>query len=798
MERIRQLLSEIEVFTGPSRLLVIDFWSQAEDARANQDGALQQYASIIASLRPNTVSSSLHCTEEAIWQLPILVAEHQPDGVVLLPPLGRHQGTRAIVASLQQRLVALDHQGGLSSDVRESSVTDSTLSVFWSSAPPMVRKQRDLEAFVVATTMSAMPSGSAFLLLSAPSLLDSDAMLDLRATIHRESGVNYVIEFGGEWLGIHASLSLCGVAFVLGRGGEPIVRLFKYPNSADASLNEIAADFRRLKRQGGGTTNYGYVLRNGLPPGDNWRVDANHPRWDRYLDALRTTGDVSELATLGTLSSYNGFPGQIGPAITDWPVLGGRQILPDGTFDLEVADVQDGTPAKYWQGGQPPDAMQLLPGDVCIPRIFEPTPNRLGRRAAVFPQGAGTWYLGPNLMRFRFNANIKELVRAFVVAYLRSPQAAGWLAARSSSIWIGRYQLSQLPVPLPDESTQAALDRLVRAKGTFELWARRLSDLQNDLFSFASPQESRLKLLEEGARAEQRLAAAEAVETLSWRVRNLFPHPLAFRWRSAEIQTEGNDKYLALLEAAESCIAFVALMGCIICEVVADGRQISYLATVIERLRQRPDSGVSLGDWIAILRELNTAQRFDSVGPSTPFFEVCSFLRENAHLDDAITRLKVKRDAFAHHRRPSEGELPSAIQEVATDLETLVSKIDFLTRYPLRDILFTQPVGRQSRGTYRCKDLTGDHPIPSVKTCDYEGPAPAVGVHVIDQFGFAHLAEPWLVRRRCENCGFEETFVFDRYLRDRSIRFKSLERGHEEDMGGRRDELRHVGIDLPL
>ena len=61
----------------------------------------------------------------------------------------------------------------------------------------------------------------------------------------------------------------------------------------------------------------------------------------------------------------------------------------------------------------------------------------------------------------------------------------------------------------------------------------------------------------------------------------------------------------------------------------------------------------------------------------------------------------------------------------------------------------------------------------------------------------AHYVEPWLLRRPCEICRHEETYILDRYMRNGQIMFKGLEYGHIFDASDLREELREIGVALP-
>jgi hypothetical protein len=172
-------------------------------------------------------------------------------------------------------------------------------------------------------------------------------------------------------------------------------------------------------------------------------------------------------------------------------------------------------------------------------------------------------------------------------------------------------------------------------------------------------------------------------------------------------------------------------------------------------------------------------------------------LPANSDLSDVVARLKARRDDLAHDRGPSATALDTALAEAESGLDRLYDSADFLSRFPLRDISSARRVGRQQRGTYSCRDLVGDHPVPASRQIEFAGETPATGLHLIDQSGKPHFIEPWLVRRRCSKCQHQETYVLDRYMRDGTIMLKSLEYGHESEANDLRAGLGQVGIHLP-
>ena len=168
-----------------------------------------------------------------------------------------------------------------------------------------------------------------------------------------------------------------------------------------------------------------------------------------------------------------------------------------------------------------------------------------------------------------------------------------------------------------------------------------------------------------------------------------------------------------------------------------------------------------------------------NIDVNCPFSEITKVFDRNEGIAGTIAALSKKRNDNSHGRRPDEDELGKFIVLTSAEAESLYEALDCLSPYPLRDIISVHPTGRRNSGTYICKELVGDHPVAPTLTIAYEGNLPACGLHIVDQHGKPHFVEPWIVRRSCGQCRREETYVLDRYLKDKSISLKSLEYGHK-------------------
>jgi hypothetical protein len=804
VERIRRILPEITQFAAPERVALIDFWSdeQGNERRQNShsrrdNGSLLEMGSVIASVREGVEHHQIECTEDQIFNLPKLLLENDYDGVVILPPMGPHRETRETLSSLMLRHQVVRQRGSaipaLFALTDDDPNDSESLDEFWSSIPRNVLRQRDLSAFVISLILSAVSDGTSITAISPISLLSGGATARLRESISKGASLRLIMEGGGNWPGLHNQIQLAVVCLEAGRQQENMVRLFKCPDERNIDLDEVVTDLQRLFRQQGGQTRHGFVMRSGMPASGNWLVESHHPRWEQYISELRELGEVTTLSSLGEFTRPVMLrPSEWATSPTGWPALHARQVSTHGTIEFDDVDER-----RYWNE-EPQADLKLLPGDVVIREIRgmagQVTPLRLAR----LPRTEEAWFLGSALIRFRFNEDVDEGIRKYVLAYLQSQEAAQWLSGQNAGPRVFTRELESLPIPVPEESVLAAFSRLSRTHRQFSDWAQQLQDVQSRLFSFATLREARDELLVVSARAEQRIVAAEATDTLSWRIRNLYPHPLAFRWRTIEIQESGVEKYLEILRVSEVCMAYAAIFSIALIEVLGGDYETRSIKEIISSLSARPGTGVTFWSWVSIVEEVNESRTFRDIGPGTPFIEVSKMYESNSELKDVIKSLMEKRNDFSHDRGPTESELAEGLNVLESELETVYESLDFLTRYPLRDIDSVRMRGRNAdRGTYSCRELMGDHPVPTPKSIEFSGSAPAQGLHLIDQSEKPHFIEPWLIRRPCAKCKHEESYILDRYERNGQILFKSLEYGHELDASDLREELREVGAELP-
>lgn len=250
------------------------------------------------------------------------------------------------------------------------------------------------------------------------------------------------------------------------------------------------------------------------------------------------------------------------------------------------------------------------------------------------------------------------------------------------------------------------------------------------------------------------------------------------------------EKYREALKTAEFLIAYLAIMGIVLFENQLDGRLPGQIKVVSDRLQERPQNGMSFGDWVAILKE-TSSKKLRNLGPSTPFFELTSYLNDDA-VQDKLDLLKAWRDDYAHFR---DDELQERLREVEANLALLFNRAEFLTNYPLYFITDTQFRDRKQNNLYSYQKLAGDHWLIETEKGEYEVPLEKNALYFATPQGKLYLASPWLIRARCPTCGTMEPYCFDHISKATGeVVIKSLEQGHSLTADYLREAFFEVGL----
>ena len=621
----------------------------------------------------------------------------------------------------------------------------------------------------------------------------------LREQINATATPRFIIdyEFSFNFIVGEAAIKMYLLVVRAGTADDKLVRFFRCPGIPmqpevdgqqivdEARQRAVIKDLKRVAKQGGGATEFGYVLRDGIPANTPWLFDRHHPNYRQHIEDLGHFGGIRPLGELVDIRLGFHTSEQVNLLVPSHeiskgiPVIEGRDISKDNVLRFEDS--------RYHALPEKTQSYQLQTGDICLRAIIGSDQKLKAAQiqAEMLPLVANNTIL---ILRPKPEVNVDG---DFLTAYLQSDHVVHALRAQGIAQRLYAQSLAEIPVPVQDEEVRTVLHDLRAAARTLSEWQGEADAALRSLFDFESARDARAHLLETGRRVRQRERAARQIDDLSYRLRIGLPHPLAYRWRLAETAQPTLEGYRDVLECAEIGACYLALIVLVMMREV--GEPVGHLAEMADRLTNR-GHGTNFGDWVTILREARDKKRLRQI-TNIPFYEVTRFL-DNPVVDNAFSRLKQNRDDDAHGRGPRGAEIPTRVKESLADLRTVLEAVEFLSEYPLRYVEETHRDSITGITHYRHREIMGDHVlVPVLETETTAAEVEAHSLYLVDRQGELHLIRPFLTRRECPVCGRWEIYFLDRYNgKEGTCTLKSMEKGHTIDDNLIADVFRLVSL----
>lgn len=603
--------------------------------------------------------------------------------------------------------------------------------------------------------------------------------LGFRSRVAEMSDIPWVVEFtnaSGMFRDEHHSMEYSILVLEPRNDRAPLTRFVKLDWSDGSQISEL-----RFLRRGQGNTDHGFIVRERLTTDRLWTWDAFTPLLEAQKNDLTNAGSVVRLGEVVTFlptvtrtleaNRIQAFD----PQFHLPQLIEGRMLLPEGRILEEPRYAVD-------------QAGTLQVGDIVIRGIVGPelvlNPVRIG-------EGTPPMVPAESVIAMRPIGTLDDFDVQLIVRFLGSRAAKPFLRAGAVRIHLTREVLSQLPVPIADAPLKQSLRELTESAVEVAKWQHESNIALDEIFSFASIKEARPKLLSVGRRLHQRIRVATAIEDPAVRIRTSLPHPIAFRWRTVEATASDLEGYLHVLEAAEVAVCFLAQLSMIAAKDF--GVELGAARQLAEKLMSR-GHGTTMGDWVAIFRELRTRKEFRRVETDSSFYELIKSVPVDSPEEQALARLVERRNDIAHQRGPRGGEVSRQFESAKEELQRFLLSIEFLSDYPLRFVERSRRDVLSGEMTLHVRDLMGDHPLVPMSEKRFKAFDVEESLYWVDRAGRHYLLRPYLSRRECPTCHTASTFFLDSIARDgRSSQLKTLEHGHSlmtDDV----DAFRRVGF----
>ena len=664
-------------------------------------------------------------------------------------------------------------------------------------APPWTRRHdhghplsRDEHEIAV---LNCVPNGADDVLavLTPASMWVSRGSGSVREEITRNWQPALVLYISGVLPEVHRSVVLAAAFLRPRETRDSPLRIFRAPAKEDDSV--IAGDFQCLLRQGGGRTQFGYVLRDLPPPGDSLSFERHDPalaarRAELAIMGRSTTiGELFEFAPYGVHSALDRELWQETPLQGGSRVITGRDLQRDGVIAAPDEDV------TRWVFV--PEDRQLKVGDILLQRIFVPS-DQHGLRAVAVTEEDLPAVANDLVVTLRPKRPLSAPERILILGFLRSPLARQFAAAAGNLANLSRDALREVHLPQPDEALSAALEDLARSATLFARWRDEAQALLDSIFADDSAAGTRSRIVGTGRKIRMRSEAAALLDDAGYTFRTTFPYPVAYRWREVEAAVSARSfktAYEAILAAAEVLLCYVANTGL----AIARESRIELGAMKTIRARLTPGAhGLGFGDWVAVIKEIEESRTLRKAAEGSPIADLRSFLADS-DVGAALRRLSDRRNDESHLRRTELMDLPAAVDAALADLSALYQAASFLTDLPLIQVTDFHWDSFRKRAIMNFRELMGDHPVVPTRTIIYDRSAVEVGsTYILDGQRMLWLLRPFLAGRTCPKCRNWSTFHIDE-MRDGKIIYKSLEHGHTMEDAALGEALAHVGLISP-
>ena len=652
------------------------------------------------------------------------------------------------------------------------------------------------EAIFLLNLVRSMKNGSMLVGLITDNFLVSTANHLARKEIFELAQPTLLINHQFPWsefgIPIHPSFQAKTIVLQKSEDNQPI-RFFKLETPENEKHRNIMfADFMKLIKRDGGYTKYGYVIRDVSQIEDHWNYDYHHPDAKKPKQNLNVFGSTCLLSDIfevqhGKINIHRDahllLPNDLEHKQEGIPLIEGRDLASDGKLNYET---------RYCVEDAPKSAV-LEVGDILIRAIHALSSSEEFPIVEVTNE-QGVAAASQNVIVLHPLKPLNNEERNFILAYLRSDTFKNFLRLENLSLSLQINSICRVPIPVLDEDMKVALRSLDQACHQFEEWIVELQAAKSSIFKEELDIDTRLKILSVGRLARQRVEAGQLIENFSHRIRTQFPHPLAYRWRIVEMQSQDQEGYSQILETAEISLCFLACMT-IVAVNSLQGEEVKWLQTIARNLCDA-HHGTSMGDWIAILREKSTAKQFRQISDLVPFYEVFRILSDES-TNSAVQELKDLRDNLSHGRGPRTSRaLQKAYGDAKKDLDILYRAMDFLSEYPLRYIENTRWDSIAKQNYFSYKEIRGDHSIVQIsESISSNNELEAGSLYLVDRQNRYHLLRPLMIRKECPVCGSWATFFLDTFdTKTNTPIMKSMEHGHTIDEPDLSTSLRHIGV----
>jgi len=336
--------------------------------------------------------------------------------------------------------------------------------------------------------------------------------------------------------------------------------------------------------------------------------------------------------------------------------------------------------------------------------------------------------------------------------------------------------LRTIPIPIFPEHITRELDELQGMEQNLKVRAEKIEAMRLNLFNAESPDDLENRLTEIRRVANVIATSMEQAETLEFQIRNFYPFPLAFCYRSLSSYTLLQEVYPEQLYVAENILSFLGSLTLAL--INPEDRKTSDLV-----LQDVWRGGASFGNWRAVCQ--SGAKILEKYETQRLAKQMAALWRERKlpRFAKAIEDVVVARNKFHHGQGPKvETEFRVATGNLGKLLDELMAQLSFLTEYPIRLVRDFNVLRGTRRIVVQSLRYVGDHPGMQPEQVEYKEALTKNDLYLQLRDDYWLALYPFLTVQDCPRCRYRETYYVDRWDGPgKKAVLKSFERGHTED-----------------
>jgi type I restriction enzyme M protein len=338
-----------------------------------------------------------------------------------------------------------------------------------------------------------------------------------------------------------------------------------------------------------------------------------------------------------------------------------------------------------------------------------------GNKAVLIDENLNGVLVSNNISVIRLKPDYVHLKR-YIVEFLRSDKGYNLLSkyfvGAAAAPVLRLSDLRSVKIPIPEVSVTQLISNIHQVEMDLFQRIEKAQELRTKLFNITDSVIVQKQLDELGTETKILSSSLVQADSLDYQVRNFYPYPLAFAYRTLSAIHDPIQKYPEQLRVAENLLVFLATVGLTIAQLDGELKNQSDITNAI--IRNSFGGGISPGDWRSLAQFSGKSirgQRRYAIGNSfAALWFKGSGSRETEFASNTQKLVELKND-YKHDRGPkTPHDFTLKSDEIQSMLDFCYTQLAFLIKYPIRLVQSLDVEYLTNMAILETLVYEGDHP----------------------------------------------------------------------------------------